>query len=85
MSSLDRGQRSLPITLKIQLYKKASQIFVYFTQKNFLLDLLNFGKVWFWDGCGFMRYVQFSSFSGPLSTTGVTKRVISWTRNVFTE
>ena len=28
----------------------------------------------------FMRYVQ---FSGHLGTTGVTKRVISWTRSVF--
>ena len=31
---------------------------------NFLLDLLNFEKVWLWDSCGFMRYVQFPTFSG---------------------
>ena len=74
MSSLDRGQRSLPITLEIQLYKKKHLEYFLFYTKNFLLDLLNFEKDWFWDGRGFMRYyVQFSSFLGHLDTIGGTK------------
>ena len=41
-----------------------------FSQKNLLLDFLKFEKVWFWDSCGSISYVSFSSDFG---TTGVTK------------
>ena len=47
MRLLVRGQRSLPIILKS------------ITEK-FLLDLLNFEKVWFWDSHGFMRIIMYN-------------------------
>ena len=56
------------------------QFFYYFSQK---IDLLNFEKVCFWDGRGFRRYVQISSFSGDSSTAGVTKKAVSRTRKIF--
>ena len=83
MSLLVRGQRSLRITLKIQLPKNVCLNFILFFTYNFLLDLLNIEKIWFWDIYGFMRYVQISSFSGVFDTTGVTKMAVSQIRKIF--
>ena len=55
--------------------------FLFFTN-NFLLDLLNFEKVEFWDIHGFTRYVQ---ISGDFGTTGVTKMAISQIRKIFVQ
>ena len=79
-----QGSKVTPDNLKNSIIEKRLFEFFLFYTKSFLTDLLNFEKVWFWDGHGFMRHAQFSSFLGPLSTTGGTKRVISWTRSVFT-
>ena len=47
--------------------------YIYFSQNiSFFFD-----KVWFWDGHGFMSYVQFSLFLGRFNTTSVTKKAIS--------
>ena len=83
MSLLVRGQRSLQITLKIKLPKNLCFNFFFFFANNYLLDLLNFEKVWFWDTHGFPRYVQISSFSGDFGTTGVTKMTVSQIRKIF--
>ena len=75
-----QGSKVTPENIKILTTEKGR--FNFFT-KNFLLDLLNFEKVCFWDGRGFRRYVQISSFSGDFSTTGVTKKAVSRTRKIF--
>ena len=79
-----QGSKVTPENIKILITEKRMlQFFFFFFTKNFLLDLLNFEKVCFWDGCGFRRYVQISSFSGDFSTTGVTKKAVSRNRKIF--
>ena len=40
-------------------------------------------QVWFWDSCGFTRYVQFTSFSDDFGAIGVTKKAIPQTGTFF--
>ena len=80
-----QGLKVTPENIKILITEKGCFNFFLFFTKNFLLDLLNFEKVCFWDGRGFKRYVQISSFSGDFGTTGVTKKVISRTRKIFVQ
>ena len=68
-----QGSKVTPNNLKNSIIEKGISKFFLFYTKNFLLDLLNFEKVWFWDSRGFMRYVQLSSFLGHLDTLGGTK------------
>ena len=68
-----QGLKVTPDNLKNSIIEKGVSNFFLFYTKNFLLDLFNFEKVWFWDSRGFMRYVQFSSFLGHLDTLGGTK------------
>ena len=69
-----QGSKVTPNKIKNQITEKGMRdFFFFFSTKNFLFDLLNFEEVWFWDGRGFRRYAQFSSFWGYLGTTGATK------------
>ena len=47
-----QGSKVTPDNLKNSIIEKSISNFFLFYTKNFLLDLLNFEKVWFWDGRG---------------------------------
>ena len=78
-----QGSKVTPENIKILITEKGCFNFFSFFTQNFLLDLLKCERVWFWDGRGFRRYVQISSFSGDFGTTGVTKKAVSRTRKIF--